>query len=147
MTEETTKATKKAPARKKKAPAGKRKSSPRKRAASSKASSGGGGHLVIVESPTKAKTLTRYLAPVLGRSVKVRASYGHIRDLPSSKLGVDTEKAFAPTWEVMAASKKVVSQLKQAAKGAEGIWLATDLDREGEAIAWHVLYAMGLTNG
>src|SRR5919109_4589106 len=130
----------------------KRKAAPRKRkpsARKSASSNGGarGGHLVIVESPTKAKTLTRYLAPVLGRGVKVKASYGHVRDLPSSKLGVDTEAAFDPTYEILPNSKKVVSQLKSAAKGAEGIWLATDLDREGEAIAWHVAYAMGLANG
>jgi len=132
----------------KKKAAPKRKAAARKKAAD--AGNGGsarGGHLVIVESPTKAKTLTRYLAPVLGRGVKVKASYGHVRDLPSSKLGVDTTKAFDPTYEVLPNSKKVVSQLKSAAKGAEGIWLATDLDREGEAIAWHVANAMGLANG
>jgi DNA topoisomerase-1 len=123
----------------------KKKAAPR-----SKAKSNGGargGHLVIVESPAKAKTLTRYLAPVLGRGVKVKASYGHVRDLPRSKLGIDTEKAFEPTYAVIERSKKVVSELKSAAKGAEGIWLATDLDREGEAIAWHVCYAIGLANG
>ncbi len=106
-----------------------------------------GGHLVIVESPTKAKTLTRYLAPVLGPGVTVKASYGHVRDLPESKLGVDTEKAFDPTYEVLAGSKKVVSELRSAAKRNERVWLATDLDREGEAIAWHVAYAIGLANG
>jgi DNA topoisomerase-1 len=127
----------------------KKKAARPRKAAARKTADGGarGGHLVIVESPTKAKTLTRYLAPVLGRGVKVKASYGHVRDLPSSKLGVDTEKAFDPTYEILPNSKKVVSQLKSAAKGAEGIWLATDLDREGEAIAWHVAYAMGLANG
>jgi DNA topoisomerase-1 len=133
---------------KKKAASKKKKGAPRKRAgASAQVGSGRGGHLVIVESPTKAKTLTRYLTPVLGRGVKVRASYGHVRDLPSSKLGVDTEAAFDPTYEILPNSKKVVSQLKSAAKGAQGIWLATDLDREGEAIAWHVAYAIGLANG
>jgi DNA topoisomerase-1 len=106
-----------------------------------------GGHLVIVESPTKAKTLTRYLTPVLGAGVTVKASYGHVRDLPESKLGVDTDKAFDPTYEVLSGSKKVVSELKSAAKRNEHVWLATDLDREGEAIAWHVAYAIGLANG
>jgi len=134
---------------KKKPASRKKKAAPRKRPAASGDGGGSarGGHLVIVESPTKAKTLTRYLAPVLGRGVKVKASYGHVRDLPSSKLGVDTDKAFDPTYEILPNSKKVVSQLKAAAKGAEGIWLATDLDREGEAIAWHVAYAIGLANG
>ena len=142
MTDEATKTTKRKAAPKK------RKAAPRKKAAASdRGGSARGGHLVIVESPTKAKTLTRYLTPVLGRGVKVKASYGHVRDLPSSKLGVDTDKAFDPTYEVLPNSKKVVSQLKSAAKGAEGIWLATDLDREGEAIAWHVAYAIGLANG
>jgi DNA topoisomerase-1 len=140
-----------APKPKKKAAPKKRKAAPRKKTSTESGGSarGGarGGHLVIVESPTKAKTLTRYLAPVLGRGVKVKASYGHVRDLPSSKLGVDTDKAFDPTYEILPNSKKVVSQLKSAAKGAEGIWLATDLDREGEAIAWHVAYAMGVANG
>ncbi len=125
-------------AKKKKATA--RKSSPRSSGAT-------GGHLVIVESPTKAKTLTRYLTPVLGPGVTVKASYGHVRDLPESKLGVDTEKAFEPTYQVLAGSKKVVSELKAAAKRKDQVWLATDLDREGEAIAWHVCYAIGLANG
>jgi DNA topoisomerase-1 len=140
------KAARKAP-RKKAGP--RRKTSPRKRTPRAPSSGGGGrvSQLVIVESPTKAKTLTRYLTPILGTGVRVQASYGHVRDLPESKLGVDTEKAFEPTYEVLAGSKKVVSQLRSAAKGAEQVWLATDLDREGEAIAWHVAYAMGLANG
>ena len=143
MTEEKTQT-----ARKRKAPARKRSGSARSPDQKNSRTRGkNGGHLVIVESPTKAKTLTRYLAPVLGRGVKVKASYGHVRDLPSSKLGVDTEKAFDPTYEILPNSKKVISQLKSAAKGAEGIWLATDLDREGEAIAWHVASAIGVANG
>ncbi|HYZ93189.1 MAG TPA: type I DNA topoisomerase [Actinomycetota bacterium] len=156
MTETNTipdKATKAAPKRRKPA-ASRKKPAARKRApakakkGSSRAASGGGsGHLVIVESPTKAKTLTRYLTPVLGRGVTVKASYGHVRDLPESKLGVDTEKAFDPTYEILSGSKKVVSQLKSAAKRNQSVWLATDLDREGEAIAWHVAYAIGLANG
>jgi DNA topoisomerase I len=142
--------TKKAkPKAKKRAPRKKTtKSSGRSRARSASGSgSNGGGHLVIVESPTKAKTLQRYLTPVLGRRVSVKASYGHVRDLPGSKLGVDTEAAFAPTYEVLPNSKKVVGQLKSAAKGRDQVWLATDLDREGEAIAWHVCHAIGLAKG
>ncbi len=143
------------PARKPRKPATRKKGAGRKRApAKGKASrakgNGGateGGHLVIVESPTKAKTLTRYLVPVLGRGVTVKASYGHVRDLPESKLGVDTEKAFEPTYEILSGSKKVVSELKSAAKKKEQVWLATDLDREGEAIAWHVCHAIGMANG
>jgi DNA topoisomerase-1 len=135
-------ASRKKGAGRKRAPAKGRKSTPR-----NGGSAPTGGHLVIVESPTKAKTLTRYLAPVLGRGVTVKASYGHVRDLPESKLGVDTDKAFDPTYEILSGSKKVVSELKSAAKRNERVWLATDLDREGEAIAWHVAYAIGLANG
>lgn len=146
MTEKKAKARRKAPAKRRKAT----KTTKRRSTSRAKAAGNGGargGHLVIVESPTKAKTLTRYLAPVLGRGVSVKASYGHVRDLLPSKLSVDTEKGFEPTYAVLAGSKKVVSQLRSAAKGAEGIWLATDLDREGEAIAWHVCHAIGLANG
>jgi DNA topoisomerase-1 len=132
-------------------PAARKKGAGRKRAPkkSSKPTTtrSSNGHLVIVESPTKAKTLTRYLAPVLGAGVTVKASYGHVRDLPESKLGVDTEKAFEPTYEVLKGSKKVVSELRSAVKRSNRVWLATDLDREGEAIAWHVCYATGLANG
>ncbi|MEX0874670.1 MAG: type I DNA topoisomerase [Actinomycetota bacterium] len=138
------KAAKRKPAAKRRAGAKKKTSA---RRASPRSSSTSGGHLVIVESPTKAKTLTRYLTGVLGPGVTVKASYGHVRDLPESKLGVDTEKAFEPTYQVLAGSKKVVSDLKAAAKRKDQVWLATDLDREGEAIAWHVCYAIGLANG
>ena len=142
-------------ARKPRKPAPRKKGAGRKRAPAkasrsrAKATGAGpaGGHLVIVESPTKAKTLTRYLTPVLGAGVTVKASYGHVRDLPESKLGVDTEKAFEPTYEILSGSKKVVSELKSAAKRKEQVWLATDLDREGEAIAWHVCHAIGMANG
>ncbi|MFC1787950.1 type I DNA topoisomerase [Patescibacteria group bacterium] len=90
--------------------------------------------LVIVESPTKAKTITKFL----GKDYTVLSSFGHVRDLPKSKMSVDTEKDFAPTYEVPTRSKKNVTDLKRAAKGAEQILLATDEDREGEAIAWHI---------
>jgi DNA topoisomerase-1 len=100
-----------------------------------------------VESPTKAKTLARYVQPVLGSRVKVKASFGHVRDLPESKLAVDVERNFEPTYEIKPGSKKVIGELRSAAKGAENVWLATDLDREGEGIAWHVAQALGLANG
>jgi DNA topoisomerase-1 len=90
--------------------------------------------LVIVESPTKAKTINKYL----GRGYKVLASMGHIRDLPKSKLGVDVEHGFEPVYEVIASRRKVVKELREAAKDAENIYVATDPDREGEAIGWDV---------
>src|SRR5918992_308354 len=91
-------------------------------------------NLVIVESPAKAKTLERYL----GRDFQVKASVGHIVDLPKSKLGVDIKKNFAPDFHIIQAKKKVIEDLKRAAKGKENIYLASDPDREGEAIAWHI---------
>ena len=89
--------------------------------------------LVIVESPTKARTLER----MLGSEYKVEASYGHIRDLPKSKMGVDL-KTFLPEYVVPDDSEKQVRLLRREAKSAAHVWLATDLDREGEAIAWHI---------
>ena len=91
-------------------------------------------HLVIVESPGKAKTIEKYL----GENYKVVSSYGHISDLPSNELGVDVDKGFAPKYIVSSDKKKVVSELKSHAKKAETVWLASDEDREGEAIAWHL---------
>ena len=91
-------------------------------------------HLVIVESPAKAKTIEKYL----GENYKVVSSYGHISDLPSNELGVDVDKGFAPKYIVSSDKKKVVSELKSHAKKAETVWLASDEDREGEAIAWHL---------
>src|SRR3954469_21750367 len=93
-----------------------------------------GSTLVVVESPTKAKTIKKYL----GAGYVVKASVGHVMDLPKSKIGVDVENGFEPVYEVIESKKKVVAELKAAAKGAERILLATDPDREGEAIAWHV---------
>ena len=90
--------------------------------------------LVVVESPTKAKTIKKYL----GSGYTVKASVGHVMDLPKSKIGVDIEHGFEPVYEVIEAKKKVVAELKAAAKLADRILLATDPDREGEAIAWHV---------
>jgi DNA topoisomerase-1 len=93
--------------------------------------------LVIVESPSKAKTITKYL----GKGYTVKASVGHIRDLPK-KLGVDIENGFQEEYEIPASKAKVVADLKAAAKGASEIILATDPDREGEAISWHLLEAI-----
>ena len=91
-------------------------------------------NLVIVESPAKAKTLGKYL----GRDFQVKASVGHVVDLPKSKLGVDIKKDFAPDFHIIQAKKKVIDDLKKAARGKEHIYLASDPDREGEAIAWHI---------
>src|SRR6266700_6288434 len=90
--------------------------------------------LVVVESPAKAKTINKYL----GADFKVVASMGHIRDLPKSKLGVDIENDFAEQYESLASRKKVLKELKDAAKDASDIYIATDPDREGEAIGWHI---------
>jgi DNA topoisomerase-1 len=90
--------------------------------------------LVIVESPSKAKTIQKYL----GREYIVKASVGHIKDLPKSKLGVDPKKGFAPDYQVIPAKTKVIEELKKAAKLVPDLYLATDPDREGEAIAWHI---------
>lgn len=90
--------------------------------------------LVIVESPAKAKTIQKYL----GKGFKVTSSYGHVRDLPKSKLGVDTGDNFSPQYVIPPKAKKTVSSLKKAAKNVDEIYFATDEDREGEAIAWHL---------
>jgi DNA topoisomerase-1 len=92
-------------------------------------------YLVIVESPTKGKTLSRFL----GRDYSVKSSYGHLRDLPEKELGVDVEHNFKPKYVIPAKSRKIVKQLKESAQKADLIILATDEDREGEAIAWHIL--------
>src|ERR671911_1708716 len=98
--------------------------------------------LVVVESPAKAKTINKYL----GRNYKVVASMGHVRDLPKSKLGVDIEDGFEPSYEVIASRKKVLKELKDGAKGADEIFIATDPDREGEAIGWHLAEELGSGN-
>jgi len=94
-------------------------------------------NLVIVESPAKARTVGR----ILGSAYDVRASVGHVRDLPKSTLGVDVEHGFEPKYIVPREKQQVVNELKQAAKGASAIYLATDPDREGEAISWHLVQA------
>ena len=94
----------------------------------------GGAALVIVESPAKAKTIGKYL----GRGYRVRATVGHVRDLPTKKLGIDLESNFKPDYVTIEGKEKTLADLKEAAKDASEIFLATDPDREGEAIAWHV---------
>jgi DNA topoisomerase-1 len=96
-------------------------------------------NLVIVESPAKAKTLEKYL----GRDYTVKASVGHIMDLPKSKLGVDIEGSFTPDFHVIQGKKKIIDELKRSSKGKENIYLASDPDREGEAIAWHLADQLG----
>ncbi len=97
-------------------------------------------NLVIVESPAKAKTIEK----ILGSHYTVRSSYGHIRDLPSKGLSIDIEHGFEPQYEVSPEKTKVVAELKKMAKEADTVWLASDEDREGEAIAWHLKEALGL---
>jgi len=93
-----------------------------------------GGVLVIVESPTKAKTIGKYL----GRGYTVKATIGHLRDLPKRELGVDVDNNFAPKYVTIKEKAKTLAEIKKAAKTADRVLLATDPDREGEAIAWHV---------
>ncbi|KPJ85720.1 DNA topoisomerase I [Parcubacteria bacterium SG8_24] len=95
--------------------------------------------LIIVESPTKAKTISKFL----GRGFAVLSSFGHIRDLPKNELGVDTEKDFRPRYIIPTKSRKVANELKKAAKGADAVYFASDEDREGEAIAWHLSEILG----
>src|SRR3990167_9355803 len=91
-------------------------------------------NLVIVESPAKAKTIQKYL----GKGFIVKSSYGHVRDLPKSKIGVDVEDNFAPSYIIPPKAREHITELKAAAKKADIIYFATDEDREGEAIAWHL---------
>ncbi len=97
-------------------------------------------NLVIVESPAKAKTIEGYL----GKDFVVKSSFGHVRDLAKKGLAIDVENNFEPKYEVSADKKQVVSELKKLAKEAETVWLATDEDREGEAISWHLYETLGL---
>ena len=97
-------------------------------------------NLVIVESPAKAKTIEKFL----GKDYKVESSFGHISDLPSKELGVDVDGDFEPKYRVSKDKRDVVKKLKELAKKAEMVWLASDEDREGEAIAWHLAEALGL---
>ena len=97
-------------------------------------------NLVIVESPAKAKTIGKFL----GKDFKVLSSYGHIRDLKTNDFSIDIENKFEPTYEIPSDKKKIVSELKKAAKEADTVWLASDEDREGEAISWHLYEVLGL---
>ena len=90
--------------------------------------------LLVVESPAKARTIANYL----GDDFVIKASVGHIKDLPPSQLGVDLEKQFTPQYQVIKGKSKIIKEIKEAAEKASTIYLATDPDREGEAIAWHI---------
>ena len=95
-------------------------------------------NLVIVESPTKARTISK----ILGSNFTVVSSMGHVIDLPEKKMGVDIEAGFVPTYKILSGRKKLLAQLKKDAKGADNIYMATDPDREGEAIGWHIKEAI-----
>ena len=97
-------------------------------------------NLVIVESPAKAKTIEKFL----GKDFQVESSYGHIADLPSKELGIDVDGDFIPKYIISEDKKPVVKKLKSLAKKAEVVWLASDEDREGEAIAWHLKEQLNL---
>jgi len=97
-------------------------------------------NLVIVESPAKAKTIEKFL----GKDYLVKSSFGHIRDLAKKNLGIDLENSYKPDYIVSPDKKKVVDELKKLAKGAKTVWLASDEDREGEAISWHLYEVLGL---
>lgn len=119
------------------AAAARKKAAPRKAAAASNGDDGepgSGAALVVVESPTKAKSIGKYL----GRGYEVKATIGHVRDLPTRKLGVDVENGFRPEYVTIKGKTQTLADLKKAARRAKAIYLATDPDREGEAIAWHV---------
>jgi DNA topoisomerase I len=119
----------------KKAPArGKRRTLAVVDAASGPSPRRGSRYLVVVESPAKAKTIKKYL----GTGYAVKASVGHVKDLPKSKMGIDVEHDFKPEYHVIPSKEKALGELKKAAQGAERVFLATDPDREGEAIAWHL---------
>ena len=96
--------------------------------------------LVIVESPSKAKTIQKYL----GNDYEVMASMGHVRDLPKARLSVDVKDGFKPKYSIIKGKEKLVKELKEAAADSDGVLLATDPDREGEAISWHLAYILGL---
>ena len=99
-------------------------------------------YLVIVESPAKAKTIKKFL----GRNYEVIASNGHVRDLPKSTLGIDIENDFEPKYITIRGKGEVLAALRKAVKKADKVYLATDPDREGEAISWHLYYALKLEN-
>ena len=98
-------------------------------------------NLVIVESPAKAKTIEKFL----GEDFKVMSSYGHIRDLKKKEFSIDVDNNFEPAYEIPSDKKSLVAELKSEAKKANMVWLASDEDREGEAISWHLYEVLGLT--
>ena len=93
--------------------------------------------LLIVESPAKARTIQKFL----GKEFQVKASMGHIRDLPVKRFGVKIEEDFAPQYQILSDKKKIAKELAESAKGSGNVYIATDEDREGEAIGWHLLAA------
>ncbi|WP_302612433.1 toprim domain-containing protein, partial [uncultured Muribaculum sp.] len=97
-------------------------------------------NLVIVESPAKAKTIEKFL----GKDYTVLSSYGHIRDLNKKKISIEIERDFSPVYEIPEDKKALVADLRKAAAAAQTVWLASDEDREGEAIAWHLCEVLGL---
>ena len=97
-------------------------------------------NLVIVESPAKAKTIKKYLGP----GYEVVASMGHIRDLPEKRLSVDVKHDFKPKYEIIKGKEKLAQELEKLAEKSDSVYLATDPDREGEAISWHLAYLLGL---
>ncbi len=97
-------------------------------------------NLVIVESPAKAKTIEKFL----GKNYVVKSSFGHIRDLSKKGLGIDIDGGFAPDYEILSDKRKVVDELTRLAKAVGTVWLASDEDREGEAIAWHLAEVLDL---
>ena len=99
-------------------------------------------NLVIVESPAKAKTIEKFL----GKEFMVKSSFGHIRDLDKKEFGVDIENNFKPNYTISTDKKNIVKELKSLSKEAKTVWLASDEDREGEAIAWHLYDALELTD-
>jgi DNA topoisomerase-1 len=99
--------------------------------------------LVIVESPAKARTISR----ILGTGYEIKATLGHVRDLPKSELGIDVANDFAPRYIIIRQRRAVINELKKLAAGAAEVYLATDPDREGEAISWHLIAAAKMDNG
>src|SRR5688572_26754270 len=97
-------------------------------------------NLLIVESPAKAKTIEK----ILGKDFEVKSCYGHIRDLEKAGMGINIEKKYQPTYIIPADKEKVVNDLKRLANKSDEVWLATDEDREGEAISWHLCEVLGL---
>lgn len=94
--------------------------------------------LIIVESPTKAQLVAKYARPILGKTTVVRACFGHLRDLPEGELGVDVEHGFLPRYVIQPKRDGVVGELRTQIRAASVVYLATDPDREGEAVAWHI---------